>query len=98
VGQGKTREAIAENLTELSCWEVARHDDTRVARRLYRKPLLDGVYQLDKGALLDGFLHFLQATSVVAPLEQVHGAAVQREMVPFVRDCPAQWGEDPVWD
>jgi hypothetical protein len=98
VGQGQTGEAIAENLAERLCWWVARRDDMHTARHLSRKPLVDGVYRLDKGALLDGFLHFLRAMSEVAPLEQVHGAADQREMVPFVRDCPALCGEDPVWD
>ena len=29
---------------------VARRDEVRVARRLYRKPLVDGVYPLDAAA------------------------------------------------
>jgi hypothetical protein len=29
-----TREAITENLAERLCWEAARRDGTRVARRL----------------------------------------------------------------
>jgi hypothetical protein len=35
-------------------------DDARVARRLYRKQVVDGVYQLDEGALLDDFFDCLQ--------------------------------------
>jgi hypothetical protein len=83
---GQTQDELTENLAERWCWEVARRDDSRVARRLYRKPLVDGVYRLDEGALLDDFLHFLQAIGVMALLDEAHGAAVQRAMVPFVQD------------
>jgi hypothetical protein len=49
---GQTRDGIAQNLVERLCWQVARRDDSRVARRLYRKQVVDGVYRLDEGALL----------------------------------------------
>ena len=42
--RGQTRDEIRQHLTERRCWEVARRDDTRVARRLYRKQVVDGVY------------------------------------------------------
>jgi len=45
---------------------------------------VDGVYRLDEGALLDDFFHGLQASGVLGRLEQVYGAAIPREMVPFV--------------
>ena len=61
----RTRETITQNLAERLCWEVARRDDCRVARRLYRKQVVDGVYRLDEGALLDDFFHFLQALGVM---------------------------------
>jgi hypothetical protein len=48
----QSRETIAQNLAERLCWQAASRDDARVARRLYRKQVLDGVYQLDEGALL----------------------------------------------
>ena len=64
---------------------MARRDDARVARRLYRKQVVDGVYRLDEGALLDDFFHFLQELGVVALLSEVQGTAIQREMVPFVQ-------------
>jgi hypothetical protein len=38
-----------------------------------------------EGALLDDFLHFLHAIGVTTLLEEAHGAAIQREMVPFVQ-------------
>jgi hypothetical protein len=55
----QTRHDSTQNLAERMCWEVARRDDSRVARRLYRRYLVDGVYRLDEGALLDDFFHFL---------------------------------------
>ena len=82
---GQTHDEIAQHLAERLCWQVARRDDSRVARRLYRKQLVDGVYRLDEGALLDDFLHFLQAIGVMVLLEEAHGAAIHRQMVPFVQ-------------
>jgi hypothetical protein len=81
----QTQDAITQNVAERLCWEVARRDDSRVARRLYRKHEVDGVYRLDEGAVLDDFFHFLQSLGVMALLEEVHGAAIQREMVPYVQ-------------
>jgi Transposase DDE domain len=82
---GQTREEIAQNLAGRLCWQVARRDDSRVARRLYRKQVVDGVYRLDEGALLDDFFYFLHQLGVVDLLGHVQGTAVQREMVPFVQ-------------
>jgi Transposase DDE domain len=81
----QTQDEITQNVAERLCWEVARRDDSRVARRLYRKQEVDGVYRLDEGAVMDDFFHFLQAIGVMALLEEVHGAAIQREMVPCVQ-------------
>src|SRR6266540_1929974 len=80
-----TKDELAQNVAERLCWEVARRDDSRVARRLYRKQEVDGVYRLDEGAVLDDFFHFLQAIRVMALLEEVHGTAIQREMLPYVQ-------------
>jgi hypothetical protein len=82
---GQTYDEITQNLAERLCWQVARRDDTRVARRLYRKQQVDGVYRLDEGAVLDDFFHFVQRIGVMVLLEQVHGAAIQRAMVPYVQ-------------
>jgi hypothetical protein len=38
---------------------------------------------LAEGTLLDEFLHFLEIIGVMELLEQVHGATIHREMVPF---------------
>ena len=82
---GQTRDETTQNLAERLCWEVAHRDDLRVARRLYRKQIVDGVYRLDEGAVLDDFFHFLQAIGVMALLEQAYGTAIQREMLPFIQ-------------
>jgi Transposase DDE domain len=82
----QTREAMTQNLAERLCWQVARRDDARVARRLYHKQVVDGVYQLDEGALLDDFLYCLHELGVVDGLSDVQGTAVQRTMVPIVQD------------
>src|SRR5918995_604320 len=79
------KDELVQNLAERLCWEVARRDDARVARRLYRKQEVDGVYRLDEGALLDDFFSFLHELEVIAWLDTVQGTAAQREMVPFVQ-------------
>src|SRR2546430_498264 len=79
------KDELTQNLAERLCWEVARRDDTRVARRLYRRQEVVGVYRLDEGAVLDDFFQFLRTIGVMALLEEVHGAAIQREMVPYVQ-------------
>jgi hypothetical protein len=61
----QTQEAITQNLAKRLCWEAARRDDTRIARRLYRKQVIDGVYRLDEGAVLDEFFHFLEELGVL---------------------------------
>jgi hypothetical protein len=81
----QTHDEITQNLAERLCWEVACRDDSRVARRLYRKQEVDGVYRLDEGAVLDDFFHFLDQIGVMALLTEVHGTAMQREMVPYVQ-------------
>jgi Transposase DDE domain len=81
----QTRGEIDQNLAERLCWQAARRDDSRVARRLYRKQVVDGVYQLDEGALLDDFFYFLHELGVVDWLNDVRSTAIQREMVPVVQ-------------
>lgn len=81
----QTRETIEQNLAERLCWQVAQRDDSRVARRLYRKQVIDGVYRLDEGAVLDDFFYFLHELGVIELLGDVQGRAVQRQMVPYVQ-------------
>jgi hypothetical protein len=71
----QTQDATLQHLTERWCWEVACRDDTRVARRLYRKQVIDGVYRLDERALLDDCFHLLLALGVMTLLEHACGTA-----------------------
>jgi hypothetical protein len=81
----ETREPIEQNLAERLCWQAGHRDDSRVARRLYQKQVVDGAYRLDEGALLDDFFHFLQELGGVDLMERVQGTAIQHEMVPVVQ-------------
>ena len=82
---GQRREGIIQHLAERVCWQAARRDDRRVARRLYRNQGVDGVYRLDEGALLDKFFHFLQALGGLDLMTHVQGTGIKREMVPCVQ-------------
>jgi hypothetical protein len=86
------------HLAERWCWESVRRDDWRVARRLYRRPRVDGVHRLDEGTWLEDCLHGMQASGVMARLEDVQGAAIPRERLFFGQDGPALGDEDPGGD
>jgi hypothetical protein len=81
----QTRETIEPNLAERVCWQVAQRDDARVARRLYRKQVIDGVYRWDEGAVLDDFFYVLHELGVIELLGDARGRAVQRQMGPYVQ-------------
>jgi hypothetical protein len=81
----QTREAMAQNLAERLWWQAARRDDSRVARRLSRTQVVEGVYRLDEGALLEDFFHCLHELGVVDWLNAVQGTAMQRVMGPCVQ-------------
>src|SRR2546430_8898958 len=81
----QTAEAVQRNLAERLCWQAAYRDDARVARRLYHKHVVDGVYQLDEGALLEDCFDCLQELGVGDWLGDIQGTAIQREMVPIVQ-------------
>ena len=49
----QTPEAVQPHLAERLCGQAACQDDSRVARRLYRQPGVDGGYPLDEGSVLD---------------------------------------------
>jgi hypothetical protein len=103
----QTREAITPHLAARLCWQVARRDDSRVARRLDRTQVVDGVYPRDAGAWLDEFLDFLRALGVVAWMADVRGQGIAREMGPMVQyvllyELKTRWGMErmqalPAW-
>ncbi|HEX9869132.1 MAG TPA: hypothetical protein VGC99_11145 [Candidatus Tectomicrobia bacterium] len=92
---------ITPNLAERWCWGGGPPDDSRVTGRLYRKQEVDGVYRLGEGAVLDNFFHFLKTIGMMVLRDQVHGAAIPRQMVSYVpylcrhQDSPGrEGGED----
>ena len=74
----QAREAMAQTLAERWCWRAARRDDSRVARSLYRKPVVEGGFRLDEGTLLDDCFHFRHELGVVTRGNDVQGIAVQQ--------------------
>ena len=72
------RRALFERLG----WQVAERDDAGVAHALYEHEELDGIYNLDQGGLLDGFMCFLKAVGFMEYLETRAPEHRQRVMVP----------------
>jgi hypothetical protein len=74
---------ITTNLVERLDWRFARRDESRVARRLWKKQAVDAIYSLEEGALLDEFMHFVDEVGVLARWQTLQGEGIQREMVDF---------------
>jgi hypothetical protein len=81
---GQTHDEITQHLTERLCWEGARRDETRIARRWSRQDGVAGVYRLAEGALLDAVVHFRPELGGMAMRQETHGAGRDRVMVPVV--------------
>jgi hypothetical protein len=81
---GQTHAESTPHLAARVCWQVARRDDTRGARRLYRTPPGEGVSRLDAGAGWEEGCHGLPRRGVLVLLAQGPGAAIPRALVPAV--------------
>lgn len=79
----QSKDAIKAHLVERLEWRFARRDESRIARRLWKKEGVDAIYSLDEGALLDEFVHFLDEVGVLSLWHQLQGEGIQREMVDF---------------
>ena len=79
----QNKEAITTNLVERLDWRFARRDESRIARRLWKKPPMDAIYSLEEGAILDEFVHFLDEVGVLSRWPALQGEDIQREMVDF---------------
>src|SRR5437868_4621424 len=66
-------------------WRVARRDDGRVAQALYAGEEIEEMHELSEAGLLDEFFVFLEELGMMAVLEQVELAGVQRVLVPTVQ-------------
>ena len=62
----QTPEAVQHHLAARVCGQAACRDDSRVARRLYRQQVVDGVYPWDEGAWLDDFFDCRRASPLGA--------------------------------
>jgi hypothetical protein len=74
---GQIRAALTQSLAGRLCWQAARRDDARVARRLYHKQEVEGVHRLDEGAMLDTFFHFWRELEVLDLMEGIQRTALQ---------------------
>ncbi len=79
----QSRGEIKTNLVERLEWRLARRDESRLARRLWKKQGVDAIYSLEEGAILDAFVHFLDEVGVLSLWQQLRGEGIQREMVDF---------------
>ena len=79
----QNKEVITTNLVERLDWRFARRDESRIARRLWKKQPVDAIYSLEEGAILDEFVHFLDEVGVLSRWQALQGEDIQREMVDF---------------
>lgn len=79
----QSKEETTTNLVERLDWRFARRDESRIARRLWKKQTVDAIYSLEEGAILDEFVHFLDEIGVLARWRALQGEAIRREMVDF---------------
>lgn len=79
----QSKDEVKTNLVERLDWRFARRDESRVARRLWKKQAVDAVYSLEEGAILDEFVHFLEEVGVLWLWQELRGEGIQREMVDF---------------
>jgi hypothetical protein len=77
------KEDVRTNLVERLDWRFARRDESRIARRLWKKQAVDAIYSLEEGAILDEFVHFLDEIGVVPRWQGLQGDGIEREMVDF---------------
>jgi hypothetical protein len=79
----QSKEETTTNPVERLDWRFARRDESRIARRLWKKQTADAVYSLEEGAILDECVHFLDEIGVLARWRALQGEAIRREMVAF---------------
>jgi hypothetical protein len=79
----QSRTDVTTNLVERLDWRCARRDESRLARRLWKKQAVDAIYSLEEGAILDEFVYFLDEIGVLPRWQVLQGDGMQREMVDF---------------
>ena len=76
-------EDVTTNLVERLDGRFARRDESRIARRLWKKQAVDAISSLEEGAILDEFVHCLDEVGVLPRWQALQGDGIQREMVDF---------------
>ena len=79
----QSKEDVTTNLVERLDWRFARRDESRIARRLWKKQAVDAIYSLEEGAMLDEFVHFLDEIGVASRWQALQGEGIKREMIDF---------------
>ena len=76
----QSKEEVTTHLVERLDWRFARRDESRRARRLWKKQAVDAIYSLEDGAILDACVHFLDEGGVLARWQALQGEGIQREL------------------
>lgn len=79
----QSKEDVTTHLVERLDWRFARRDDSRIARRLWKKQEVDALYSLEEGAMLAAFVHFLDEIGMLPRWQALQGDGIKREMVDF---------------
>src|SRR5438105_7542620 len=79
----QSKEEVTTNLVARLDWRFARRDESRIARRLWKKQPVDAIYSLEEGAILGEFVHFLDEVGALSRWQALQGEGIKREMVDF---------------
>lgn len=82
----QSKEDVTTKLVERLDGRFARRDESRIARRLWKKQTVEAVYSLEEGAILDEFVHFLDEAGGLSRWQAWQGEGSQREMLDFFQD------------
>ena len=81
--RNQTYQDMEENTIRKLSWRMAQRNDTKVAKTIYEKREVDGIYNLEDSGLLDGFYEWLQEWKVIEILKKISPSGINRVMVPF---------------
>ena len=79
----QSKEDVTTHLVERLDWRFARRDESRIARRLWKKQAVDALSSLEEGAIVDECVPFLAEVGVLPRWQAVQGDGIQREVVDF---------------